>query len=278
MIRRAAHAPLTVSRSQLTTRRIASRIDLHSSIDSTNTAAFDAAAAGAPDGTVIAADSQRAGHGRRGRLWHSPPGRNLYLSILLRPPLPSAVTAALPFLAAVAARDAIRDVTGLAAQTKWPNDLLIHERKIGGVLVKTRRQGTRTLLAVVGIGLNVNWPRRAMPPPLQEIASSLQTERGRLVSRSRLLAALLNRFDDGYRRLCRDGSAALMAAWSRSCLTLQQLVLVSTADGPLDGRAEAVDRAGRLTLRHGDGSISRVTVDDTLHLRPRRPAAQPPGA
>ena len=262
----------------LTRRRIGTRIDRHRLVNSTNGAAFDAAAADAPDGTVIVADAQRAGRGRMGRTWESPAGRNLYLSILLRPPLPPSVTTALPFLAAVTAGDAIRAATGLPVMTKWPNDLIIHDRKIGGILIETRCIGADTVLAVVGIGVNVNWPRRAMPEPLRATASSLQAELGRPVNRSRLLAALLNQFDRGYRRLRCDGSAPLLHAWSRRCLTLEQPVHVKTPTGLLAGWAEAIDRTGRLTLRHADGSISRVTVDTTLQLRPTDPVASMSGA
>ncbi|MEW6325759.1 MAG: biotin--[acetyl-CoA-carboxylase] ligase [Nitrospirota bacterium] len=208
----------------LTRHRIGARIDRHRQVDSTNTAAFDAAAAGAPDGTVVVADAQRAGRGRLGRVWASPAGRNLYCSILLRPPLTAVTVAALPFLAAVAARDAIQAATGLTVKTKWPNDLIIHNRKVGGILVETRRAGAQTALAVVGIGINVNWPRRSMPAPLQPIATSVQAELGQPVSRSRLLTALLTRFNQDYDRLRRDGAAPLMKRWSRSSLTLRQLV------------------------------------------------------
>jgi BirA family biotin operon repressor/biotin-[acetyl-CoA-carboxylase] ligase len=256
----------------LTRCRIGTRIDRHRLVDSTNRVAFDAAADGAPDGTVIVADAQLAGRGRLSRRWHSPAGRNLYLSILLRPPLPQTVTAALPFLAAVAALDAIRAATGLSVMTKWPNDLTINGLKVGGVLVETRRAGAQTRLAVVGIGINVNWPRRLMPPSLRPTATSVQTELGRSASRPRLLAALLDRFDRGYRRLSRNGSAPLMKRWSRSCLTLQQLVRVRTPAGALTGRAAAIDGAGRLTLHHADGSTSRLTVDGTMQLRPAEPA------
>jgi len=249
-------------------RRIGSRIELHSLVDSTNGSAFDAAAAGAPDGTVIVAEAQRAGRGRLGRRWHSPTGCNLYLSILLRGPFPRPVLTGLPFLAAVAARDAVGDVAGLIPRVKWPNDLFINDRKVGGILVEARSGGGETALAVVGIGVNVNWPNRAMPDELRATATSLESELGRPLDRPALLAALMGRFDRGYGRLRDEGAAWLIEEWSRSCLTLGRMVTVETASGPLTGLAEAVEPGGHLLLRHADGSTSRLSVDATTRLRP----------
>jgi BirA family biotin operon repressor/biotin-[acetyl-CoA-carboxylase] ligase len=256
-------------------RRIGARIDRFPIVDSTNGSAFEAAEAGAPDGTVIVADAQRAGRGRLGRHWNSPTGCNLYLSILLRGPFQQTVVAGLPFLAAVSTRDAVGDVVGktpgLIVQIKWPNDLIINDRKAGGILVEARSTSVETLAAVVGIGLNVNWPSSAMPDELKETATSLEQELGRTVDRSALFTAVLTQFDHGYGRLCGEGATWLIDEWSRSCLTLGRTVTVETSSGPLTGLAEAVEPGGRLRLRHADGSISRLSVEATMRLRPPEP-------
>jgi len=268
MIQSKEPSPFTLPTPLPTLRRIGSTIAFHPIIDSTNSGAFDAAAAGAPDGAVIVADAQRAGRGRMGRAWTSPTGCNLYFSILLRGPfLPSVVTG-LPFLAAVATRDAVADVTGLTARFKWPNDLIINDRKVAGLLVEARSAGGHTILAVVGVGINVNWPRNAMPAELQATATSLQSESARTVDRPGLLAAMLGRFDRGYDRLCDEGAAWLIDDWSRSCLMLGRTVRVETPEGPLTGLAEAVEPSGHLRLRHADGSTTLLSIDATLHLRP----------
>jgi len=256
-------------------RRIGARIDRVPIVDSTNGSAFEAAAAGAPDGTVIVADAQRAGRGRLGRHWNSPAGCNLYLSILLRGPFLQAVVTGLPFLAAVSARDAVWDVVGeapgLIVHIKWPNDLIINDRKVGGILVEARSASVETLVAVVGIGLNVNWPPSAMPVELKGTATSLEQELGRTVDRSGLLSAVLKRFDHGYGRLCEEGATWLIDDWSRSCRTLGRTVTVETSSGPLTGLAEAVEPGGHLRLRHTDGSTSRLSVEATIRLRPSEP-------
>lgn len=253
-------------------RRIGVRINRFPIVESTNGSAFEAAAAGAPDGTAIVADAQRAGRGRLGRHWSSPTGCNLYLSILLRGPFPQTVVTGLPFLAAVSTRDAIRDVIGEAAglivHIKWPNDLIINDRKAGGILVEARSTGGETLVAVVGIGLNVNWPSSAMPDDLKATATSLEQELGRPVDRSGLLTAVLHRFDHGYDRLCKEGATWLIDDWSRSCQTLGRTVVIETSSGPLTGLAEAVEPGGLLRLRHTDGSSSRLSVEATIRLRP----------
>ncbi len=122
---------------------------------STNDVARDQGRRGEPAGFVIAASRQTAGRGRLGRAWESPPGSGLYVSILLRPDLHAGETSRLPILASVAAVDAVEAVTGTRPQIKWPNDLLLGERKLGGLLVETEMAGSRLAFAVIGIGLNV---------------------------------------------------------------------------------------------------------------------------
>jgi BirA family biotin operon repressor/biotin-[acetyl-CoA-carboxylase] ligase len=249
-------------------RRLGSRIVHHPLVDSTNGSAFEAAATGAPDGTVIIADAQQSGRGRQGRRWDSPAGCNLYLSVLLRGPFPQPVLTSLPFLAAVVARDAVESVTKLSLQLKWPNDLILNDRKAGGILVEARSAGGDTTLAVVGIGLNVNWPLRDMPEGLRAIATSLEIGLGRTCDRSVLVMEVLTRFDRGYDRLYNEGAGWLLDEWSHRCQTLGRRVVVETASGQYTGLAEAVEPGGRLCLRHDDGSISRLSVEATVTLRP----------
>ena len=256
----------TIPRSRLFARRVGIRIDLHTVVDSTNSTAFEAEADGAPDGTVIVADAQRVGRGRLGRRWNSPARKNLYLSILLTRGLTRTIVMALPFLAAIAVREAILETTGCSVVIKWPNDLIVNRRKVGGVLVETRMTGSTPVVAVIGIGINVNWSRRVMPAPLRLMATSLQSETGRRVSRPRLLVALLNRIDQRLDALERGGAESLVDEWGRHCVTLGQRVAVDTSAGLFTGVAETVDPAGRLIVRHDDGSTNCVTMESTLHL------------
>ncbi|MDE3201314.1 MAG: biotin--[acetyl-CoA-carboxylase] ligase [Acidobacteriota bacterium] len=156
---------------------------------STNADAQAAALAGAPHGSVWFADEQTAGRGRGNHTWVSNAGQGLYVSILLRPQMPIARLPLLPLAAGLAAMDAIESVSGLRGDLRWPNDLLIGERKTGGILVESKTAGEEIAFAIVGIGINVH--QRAFAANLATPATSLDLEAGRTVSRQDLLAALL---------------------------------------------------------------------------------------
>lgn len=158
---------------------------------STNCDALAAAHGAAPHGSVYVADEQLAGRGRGGHAWISAAGEGLYVSVLLRPRIPAARLPLLPLAAGLAAADAIRAAAALAADLRWPNDLLIGPRKAGGILVEARLEskGLPHAVAVVGVGINVH--QRAFPPDLATPATSLDMESGRRISRQALLVALL---------------------------------------------------------------------------------------
>ncbi len=158
--------------------------------ESTNTDALEAARAGAPHGSVYLAGEQLAGRGRGQHAWESSAGEGLYVSVLLRPPIPAVRMPLLPLAAGLAAADAIRAVTALTVDLRWPNDLLIGPRKTGGILVETRISSEGLPHAVVvGVGLNVH--QRAFSPGLSTPATSLDKEAQHRVSRQALLLALL---------------------------------------------------------------------------------------
>jgi BirA family transcriptional regulator, biotin operon repressor / biotin---[acetyl-CoA-carboxylase] ligase len=157
--------------------------------DSTNTDALEAARASAPHGSVYFADEQLAGRGRGDHAWLSAAGQGLYVSILLRPPIPAACLPLLPLAAGLAAANAIRETTGLTVDLRWPNDLLIGPRKVGGILVESKIEAGVVAYAVVGIGINVH--QRGFPADLATPATSLDFESGKTVSRQTLLMELL---------------------------------------------------------------------------------------
>lgn len=157
--------------------------------DSTNSDALVAARAGAPHGSVYFADAQRAGRGRGDHDWHSAAGQGLYVSVLLRPAIPASRLALLPLASGLAAAHAIREVTGLAVDLRWPNDLLLGSRKVGGILVEARTEASLVAFAVVGIGINVH--QRQFDPALSTPATSLDLEAGGYFGRGPLLARLL---------------------------------------------------------------------------------------
>jgi BirA family biotin operon repressor/biotin-[acetyl-CoA-carboxylase] ligase len=157
--------------------------------DSTNTDALEAARAGAPHGSVYFADEQLAGRGRGRHAWQSAAGDGLYVSVLLRPPVPAARLPLLPLAAGLAAADAIRAVSGLNVDLRWPNDLLIGPRKAGGILVEAKTESSTVAFAVVGIGINVH--QRAFAAAASTPATSLDLEARRRIHRQDLLVSLL---------------------------------------------------------------------------------------
>jgi BirA family transcriptional regulator, biotin operon repressor / biotin---[acetyl-CoA-carboxylase] ligase len=175
---------------------------------STNSDALAAARLGATHGSVYFADEQTAGRGRSDHSWHSAAGEGLYVSILLRPQLPAARLALLPLAASLAAADAIRAVSDLAVDLRWPNDLLIGPRKAGGILVEARNSSEgppHAVPVVVGIGINVH--QRAFPPGLATPATSLDLEAGGRISRQALLVALLKSLERETSALSDSGEA-----------------------------------------------------------------------
>ena len=185
----------------------AGRVKHFPSVGSTNSLASEAAQAGARGGVWVA-DEQIAGRGRGGHGWHSSAGDGLYVSALIAPPLPMTTALQISLATGLAAQAAIREVTALDVDIRWPNDLLIDARKCGGILVETaaapvdRDQAAMLRYAVIGIGINLNHSK--FPEEIARLATSLRLERGREVSREDLLAALLRRLDEEIRLLIRD--------------------------------------------------------------------------
>src|SRR5947209_12332997 len=222
-------------------------------VDSTNTLALEAAKAGAPEGTVFAADQQSAGRGRGGHPWHSESGTGLYFSMLLRPSLPVEDTLWLSLAAGAAVHGAALDVTGIRADIRWPNDLLIGPRKFGGILAETQSGSV-----VVGIGVNVN--HASFPSDLEPIATSLRFASGKSFDRSKLLSSILQHFDHEYRRLIADEK-------NRGTDLLARLPVMSTwirgkrvhvpEQGGYEGVTAGLDERGFLLVQTA-GGIRRV--------------------
>jgi BirA family biotin operon repressor/biotin-[acetyl-CoA-carboxylase] ligase len=186
---------------------------LLASATSTNALALQAAAQGAPGGTVIIADEQTAGRGRGGHAWHSEPGSGIYLSIVLRPELPPSAVLWLSLLTGVAARTAIHAVSGLMIDLRWPNDLMLNvegrDRKCGGILLESSSRGAREAVeyVVIGIGLNVNHAQ--FPPALTKQATSLRLATGREFDRAEVTAEFLLQLELDYAAFVIDPEAEI---------------------------------------------------------------------
>ncbi|HEU4369938.1 MAG TPA: biotin--[acetyl-CoA-carboxylase] ligase [Methylomirabilota bacterium] len=224
-------------------------------VESTQTIAFALAADGAADGTVVVADSQAAGRGRRGRAWVDEPGASLLASIVLRPRLDPVRLPGLSLAAAVAVAEALTRTAGLTPRLKWPNDVLVGGRKIAGILLESRVTGEQ---ATTIIGVGVNLAQRVFPADLAQRATSVWLASGRVVDRDSLLAALLDALAEWRRRLERQGFAPVRTRWRALADTLGRPV---TVDG-VSGVAVDVDADGALVVADTDGRRRRVMAGE----------------
>jgi len=224
------------------------------STGSTNDDVLAAARVGAPHGFVLIADMQTRGRGRQGRSWASPPAANLYLSALLRPALPAAAAPPITLAAAVAVAEGLNELRA-AASIKWPNDVLIQEKKVAGILTESVTRGANLEAVIVGIGVNLNW--REPPPELAAIAISVSQATGHPVDRDAFTLRLLEHLEKWLDLLFAAGPAPIIAAWSARSATLGRRVLVDGPE-PFCAVARAVDPDGALVVERDDGELVRV--------------------
>ena len=221
-------------------------------VDSTQTTIFDLAAQGAPDRTVVVADYQAAGRGRRGRAWDAPPGTSLLTSILVRPRSTPDRWGGYSLVSALAVAEALARVAGLGARLKWPNDVLVRGRKIAGILLESRMPAAGASGAasggVIAVGIGVNLGQRAFPAGLAARATSVTLETARTVDRDAALSALLDAFDHWRTTLERDGLAPIRARWLSLADTIGRRVSI---DG-ITGVAVDLDVDGALVLQDGE--------------------------
>ena len=229
-------------------------------IDSTNTRAKELAAQGAPSGTLLIADHQTGGRGRRGRSFHSPAGSGIYMSVILRPNCAPAELMHLTCAAAVAMCDAVEAVCGIRPGIKWTNDLVFRKRKIAGILTELGISPKGTVdYAVIGIGINCSQKEADFPEEIRSIAGSLHSVTGENIDLSKIAAAMA---DSLYRMNLSllTGKAAVMNRYRRDCITLGQYVSVVKADGiSRHGIALDIDEDGGLLVRFDDNSTETVS-------------------
>jgi BirA family biotin operon repressor/biotin-[acetyl-CoA-carboxylase] ligase len=237
-------------------------------VDSTNDVALELANAGAPEGTAVLADRQRAGRGRRGQSWFSPPGAGLYLSVVARPDGAIEGLSLLTLAAGVAVAEAVLAMTALPVELKWPNDLVIGRpwRKLGGILCESAGAGARVDAVVIGVGLNVR--QAAWPPELADRATSLEAELGRPFGRSDLVVELLARLREALDRLRAGERDWVSRDWRRFGRAGFGGAPVRWTDpqGVHHGLARDIDADGALVVEAG-GVLERLVAGDVVWER-----------
>lgn len=250
----------------LGTRRLGRRIDVYPELVSTNRTAHALAQAGEPEGAVVIAEAQTRGQGRMGRHWVSPPGCNLYVSFVLRPRLVPAESVKITLLTAVALADTLEEHVPCAPRIKWPNDILLRGRKVAGVLSELACESERTLFVIVGIGVNLNYPRAVMPPAIRERATSVMEEAGAAVDRVLVTRSLVRRLEARYVEFEEHGLAPIARRWNDYARVEGHRARAHTPDGECTGRVRGLDENGFLVLDCGGGRIERVVSGDVVLL------------
>lgn len=235
------------------------RIYYYSTIGSTNARALELIAAGEPEGGLVLAEEQTTGRGRRDRSWTSRPYLGIYSSLILRPAVQAHCAPQFTLLAAVSAAQALRLVCTLDARIKWPNDLVVDGRKIAGVLGETRGSLPSIDAMVIGLGINVNHATEDFPPELRPTATSVRIETGAPGDRLEILVALIEQFEERYRRLLTDGPNTLLREWeSLSTLPVGSEIVVRGSSPPTRGVFRGIDEEGALLLGGSDGTTIRA--------------------
>lgn len=236
---------------------IGSRLEYFDITDSTNIRARKLAEEGAPHGTLVVADSQSAGKGRRGRHWESPKGVGIWMSLLLRPALPPIRASMLTLVAGMAVVKGVRAVTGLEPMIKWPNDVVLGGRKISGILTEMSTEDEWVRYVIIGIGINVN--NEEFPEELAGTAASLKGEKGVSIRRSPVIAALAEAFEEYYESFMKTlDMSVLREEYNNELANTGKGVTVLDPRGRYEGTALGIDEAGSLLVEKEDKTVTAV--------------------
>ena len=243
--------------SRLDTQWLGKEIVYKEVVGSTNAEVRKLAEDGAKDGLLVVADSQTQGKGRRGRIWESPKGTNLYFSMLLKPEFEPDKASMITLVAAYSVAKVIRETTGLDAKIKWPNDIVVDKKKVCGILTEMSMERDYIHHVVVGIGINVN--EEKFPEELEEMATSLKKEKGCLVSRANLLSAILLQFEEDYLKfLAMEDLGPFLDEYNKILVNKGALVKVLDPKGEFSGIAGGIGADGRLIVFKENGQIEAV--------------------
>lgn len=231
---------------------------------STNQEAAALAENGAPEGTVVIADHQSRGRGRKQRNWFSPPGTGIYISLVLKPPITPAEAPRITLLAAVAGAETLRHLTGLDISIKWPNDLLVNGKKISGILTEMSAGMDAVNHIIVGIGINVNTSNESLPDEIRDIATSARAETGSVHSRSSIVRSLLEYFELYYDLFLRGEFHKILTRWKELSGIIGRKIQVDGINSRISGTVLDVNDDGVLILKDGEGVIHRVFSGDVI--------------
>jgi BirA family biotin operon repressor/biotin-[acetyl-CoA-carboxylase] ligase len=246
----------------LTTKVMGRNLHVLDEVDSTQATAHALAAQGAPEGTLVLAERQTAGRGRMGRSWHSPAGKGIWMSLVLTPPVPVRFVSQLTLVVAVAVCRAIRRCVDVDVGIKWPNDLMVGNRKVCGILLESRAEDERLCHVAAGIGISVNLDADDFPENLRDVATSLKIESGADVDRTQLVCEVMREIERLYGLYREQGFAPIRLLWEALSVSLHRPVRIRVRDGWVEGVAQAIDDDGALDVRMTNGQMRKFFAGD----------------
>lgn len=226
-------------------------IRIFESTGSTNIKAFQLAATGAPEGTIVLADMQETGKGRMGRIWSSPSGKNIYLSMIIRPEIPPYIAPRLTIVTAVALSDTLIEAGIPDHRIKWPNDILAGDKKLSGILTEMKGDTDAIEFIITGIGININSTREDYPPELYNTATSLYMLLGRFTDRNDFIALLLSHFEKYYNRFLAGEFRNILAVWKERADIINRNIRIQQFNETFSGRVIDLNEDGNLIVDTG---------------------------
>jgi BirA family biotin operon repressor/biotin-[acetyl-CoA-carboxylase] ligase len=247
----------------LNTKFIGKKIYYFDTVSSTMDIAFQLGIKGLPEGTIVLAEAQTKGRGRLGRSWFSPKYKGIYLSLILRPRILPHEAPLLTLMSAVSICEAVKEKTGFNTQIKWPNDILIHNKKLGGILTELNAETDVSRFVVIGMGLNVNNDKKI----LTQGATSLREQKKEEINRLDLLQEILHKIEENYLIFQRKGAAPIIDKWREWSISLGRRVRVICQKEHIEGQAIDIDIDGGLLIRDDSGLTQKVMSGDVVHCR-----------
>ena len=272
-------SPLSLESLQplLSTKWLGRPVFLFNQLESTNTYAVELVEKGTSHGTVVIADCQTAGKGRFGREWHSPANMNIYFSVILTQQPALSFLSWIPLATGIAMAETIEEFTNLKVSLKWPNDLIVDAKKLGGILCESTTKGPNGRAVIVGVGININCRGNHFPQELKEIATSLAITAGHTFDRHALLSTVFSKLESYYERIWDSDLPTLHSSYISRCSTLGRHVQVRLAGNKLlEGIASNIGHEGELHVIPSNPSVASTTKEpstisiragDVIHLR-----------
>ncbi len=245
---------------------IGKEIHVFQAIDSTNIKGMELGESGSPEGTIVLTETQTNGKGRLGRKWISPEG-NIYLSIILRPKILPSEAPLITLMAAVASASALRNALNIGVNIKWPNDIILDGKKVGGILTEMNSETDRVNYIVIGIGVNVNMDLSILPPDVRITATTIKEKIGSDIRRAEILSLLIKELDRWYKIFLNEGPGPVLDEWRGLSQGIGKKVKVTSLDSVIEGLAEGIDDYGRLIVRLEGGRVEKVASGDVTVIK-----------